>query len=106
MNKTELVAAVAAKADIKKADAEKAVNAAIDVIIESITNGEKVQLVGFGTFEQRERGARTGCNPKTNEKIEIAACKVPAFRLVRLSRTLLISNFVLFSEQALGLLTV
>ena len=80
MNKTELVAAVAAKADIKKADAEKAVNAAIDVIIESITAGEKVQLVGFGTFEQRERGARTGCNPKTNEKIEIAACKVPAFK--------------------------
>ena len=80
MNKTELVAAVAAKADIKKADAEKAVNAAIDVIIESITAGEKVQLVGFGTFETSERAARTGRNPQTGAATKIKACTAPKFK--------------------------
>ncbi|MBE6738167.1 MAG: HU family DNA-binding protein [Ruminococcus sp.] len=80
MNKTELVAAVAAKSGISKKDADKAVAAVLDTIVESITAGEKVALVGFGTFEQRTRNARTGCDPRTNAKIEIPASKVPAFK--------------------------
>ena len=79
MNKTQLIEAVAAKADIKKKDAEAAVNALTDVIAEALKAGEKVQLVGFGTFEVKERGARTGRNPQTGEAIEIAASKHPAF---------------------------
>lgn len=80
MNKTELVAAVAEKSGISKKDAEKAVAGVIDVIVESVANGEKVQLVGFGTFEQRQRNARTGCDPRTKQQIEIPASKVPAFK--------------------------
>ena len=80
MNKTELVAAVAAKADISKKDAEKAVAALIDVIIDDIKKGDKVQIVGFGTFEARERAARVGINPQTKQQINIAASKVPAFK--------------------------
>ena len=80
MKKTELIAAVAEKAAISKKDAEAAVNAAFDTIIETIAAGDKIQLVGFGTFERRERNARTGVDPRTNEKIEIAASKVPAFK--------------------------
>ena len=80
MNKTELVAAIAANAELSKKDSEKAVKAFIDVVTEELKKGEKVQLVGFGTFEVSERPAREGINPLTKEKIEIAESKVPAFK--------------------------
>ena len=80
MNKTELVAAIAEKAGTSKKDAEKVVNATFDVISEAMVKGDKISLVGFGTFEVRERAAREGKNPQTGEKIKIAACKVPAFK--------------------------
>ncbi|WP_018133338.1 HU family DNA-binding protein [Effusibacillus pohliae] len=80
MNKTDLITAVAEKASLKKADAEKAVNAILDSISEALKKGEKVQLIGFGTFETRERSARTGRNPQTGEEITIPAAKVPAFK--------------------------
>ena len=80
MNKTELIAAVAEKAELSKKDAEKAVKAFTDVISEELANGGKIQLVGFGTFEVRNREARTGKNPRTGEAIQIAASKVPAFK--------------------------
>ena len=80
MNKTELVAAIAEKAGTSKKDAEKVVNATFDVISEAMAKGDKISLVGFGTFEVRERAAREGKNPQTVEKIKIAACKVPAFK--------------------------
>ena len=79
MNKTQLIEAVAAKADIKKKDAEAAVNAITEVIAEALKAGDKVQLVGFGTFEVKTRAARDGRNPKTGETIKIAASKCPAF---------------------------
>lgn len=80
MNKTELVAAVAEKAALSKKDAEKAVSAVVDTITATLADGDKVQLVGFGTFEVRERAARTGKNPRTGAAIKIAASKVPAFK--------------------------
>lgn len=80
MNKTELIAAVADASGITKKDAEKAVSATFDTIVNTIAAGDKVQLVGFGTFEQRQRNARTGVDPRTGNKIEIAASKVPAFK--------------------------
>lgn len=80
MNKTELIAATAEKANLSKKDTETAVNALLDVIAEALKAGDKVQLVGFGSFETRERAARTGRNPKTKETIKIPACKVPAFK--------------------------
>lgn len=80
MKKTELIAAVAEKSEISKKDAEKAVAAVIDTIIEAVAAGDKIQLTGFGTFEQRTRNARTGCDPRTGNKIEIPASKVPAFK--------------------------
>lgn len=80
MTKTELIAAVAAKAELSKKDADKAVNAFIDAVSESLKNGEKVQLVGFGTFEIRDRAAREGKNPATGAAITIPATKVPAFK--------------------------
>ena len=80
MNKTELIAAVAENAALSKKDAEKAVNAVVDAIKGALADGDKVQLVGFGTFEVRARGARTGKNPRTGEAIKIAASKVPAFK--------------------------
>lgn len=80
MNKTELVAAVAEKAALSKKDAEKAVSAVVDTITAALADGDKVQLVGFGTFEVRERAAREGKNPRTGEIIKIAASKVPAFK--------------------------
>jgi len=79
MNKTQLVEAVAAKTELKKKDAEAAVNAVIAAIEDALKAGDKVQIVGFGTFEVKERGARTGRNPQTGEAIEIAASKHPAF---------------------------
>ena len=80
MNKTELIASVATKAEITKKDAEAAVSAVIDSITETLKSGDKVQLVGFGTFEIRERSARTGRNPRSNKEIQIPASKAPAFK--------------------------
>ncbi len=80
MNKSELIAEVASKAEITKKDADAAVNAVIDSITESLKKGDKVQLVGFGTFEVRTRGARTGRDPRTGKEIKIAASKAPAFK--------------------------
>ena len=80
MNKTELIAAVAEKAELSKKDAEKAVKAFTDVVSEELVNGGKIQLVGFGTFEVASRAARTGKNPQTGKAIEIAACKAPKFK--------------------------
>ncbi len=80
MNKVELVAAVAEKAGLSKKDAEKAVAAVIDSIVGAVAKNDKVQLIGFGTFEIRERAARTGRNPRTKETIAIAASKQPVFK--------------------------
>lgn len=80
MNKTELIGAVAEKASMTKKNSEKAVNAVLAAVQEALAKGEKVQLVGFGTFEVRQRAARTGRNPQTGKEIKIAATKVPAFR--------------------------
>ncbi len=80
MKKQELVAAIAQEAEISKKDAERALSAAINTISKALADGDKIQLVGFGTFEVRERAARTGKNPRTGEMIEIAASKVPAFK--------------------------
>ena len=80
MNKTELVAAVAEQADISKKDAEKALKAFVDVVTEEKKKGEKVQLVGFGTFEVSERAAREGRNPQTGKTMKIEACKAPKFK--------------------------
>ena len=83
MTKAELVTMVAEKADITKKDAEKAISAVVESITETLAKGEKIQLVGFGTFEVRERAAREGINPQTKKKITIAATKVPAFKAGR-----------------------
>lgn len=80
MNKAELVSSVADKAEVTKKEAEKIITAVFDVVEEALAKGEKVQLVGFGTFEVRDRAARTGRNPQTGEEIQIAATRVPAFR--------------------------
>jgi DNA-binding protein HU-beta len=80
MNKTELIAKVAETTELTKKDATKAVDAVLDAIAEALKNGEKVQLIGFGNFEVRERAARKGRNPQTGEEIEIASSKVPAFK--------------------------
>ena len=80
MNKAELIAEVAAKTGLSKKDSEKAVNATLDTVATSLENGEKVQLVGFGVFDVKERGARMGRNPKTKEEIEIPASRVPQFK--------------------------
>lgn len=80
MNKTELVAIIADKAGIAKKDAEKALAAFVDTVADELKKGEKIQLVGFGTFELRERAARTGINPQTGASIEIAASKNPVFK--------------------------
>lgn len=80
MNKTELAAAVAKEAKLSKKDAEAAVNATIDAIKKALKKGDKVQLIGFGTFEVRKRAARTGRNPQTGKEIKIKASKVPAFK--------------------------
>lgn len=81
MNKADLVTAVAEKAGLSKKDSEKAINAAFDAITESLVTGEKVQLVGFGSFEVKERNARVGRNPKTKEEIQIPASRVASFKV-------------------------
>lgn len=80
MNKTELVAAVAAKAELSKKDTEAAVNAVFDSVKDALAEGDKVSLIGFGTFSVKTRAARTGLNPRTKETIEIPESKVPAFK--------------------------
>ena len=80
MNKTELIAAGAEKAEISKKDAEKALKAFTDVVTDELVKGEKVQLVGFGTFEVSERAEREGRNPKSGEPMTIAASKSPKFK--------------------------
>jgi len=80
MNKTDLINAVAAEAKLSKKDAGKAVDAVVAAITAALKDGDKVQLVGFGTFEVRERAAREGRNPQTGETIQIAAAKTPAFK--------------------------
>ena len=80
MNKTELVAAISEKTELTKKDSEKALKALIDVVAEELKKGEKVQLVGFGTFEVSERAARTGKNPQTGAEIKIADCKAPKLK--------------------------
>ena len=83
MNKTELIAAVAEEAEMTKKDAEKAVKAVIDVISDALVQGDKVQLIGFGTFETRERAAREGRNPQTGAVIEIPAKKLVKFKATK-----------------------
>lgn len=80
MNKSELVDAIAAEADVSKAAAGRAVDAMVSAITAALQQGEQVSLVGFGTFSVRERAARTGRNPQTGENIEIRAAKIPAFK--------------------------
>ena len=80
MNKAELIAAVAEKASLSKKDSEAAVNAALEAISAALQDGDKVQLVGFGSFEVKKRAARTGRNPRTKEAVEIPASQVPVFK--------------------------
>ena len=80
MNKTEFIAAIAEKAELSKKDAEKALKAFTDVVEEELKKGEKIQLVGFGTFEVSERAAREVRNPQTGATMKIEACKVPKFK--------------------------
>ena len=80
MNKTELIAAVAEKAELSKKDAEAAITAAIDAITAALSQDEKVQLVGFGSFEVKARAERVGRNPRTSETIKIPASKTPVFK--------------------------
>ena len=81
MNKTELIAAVAENAGMSKKDGEKAVNAVLEAITDALVAGDKVQLVGFGTFDVKERAARVGRNPKTKEEIQIPASRVASFKV-------------------------
>ena len=80
MNRAELIVAMAEKAELTKKDAEKALKAFTDVVAEELKKGEKIQLVGFGTFEVSERSAREGRNPQTGASMKIAACKAPKFK--------------------------
>ena len=80
MSKADLINVVAAKTEIKKKDVELVVNAALDAIVDAMKAGDKVQLIGFGTFEVRERAARVGRNPQTKEEIKIDASKQPVFK--------------------------
>ena len=80
MNKTELIAAVAEKTDLSKKDADAAVSAVLGAITDALKAGDKIQLVGFGTFEVRNRAAKQGSNPRTGETMTVPASKVPAFK--------------------------
>lgn len=80
MNKTELIASVAEKAELSKKDAEKAVTALLESVTETLKAGDRIALTGFGTFEVKERAARTGKNPRTGEPVQIAAARVPVFK--------------------------
>lgn len=89
MNRNELVAAMAEKAGVSKKDADNLLKAFIDTVEETVKADDKVQLVGFGTFEARERSERVGKNPRTGEALKIAACKVPAFKAGKAFKDLL-----------------
>ena len=80
MNKTELTAALAANAGLSKKDAEKVLNSFVDVVTETLAKGEKIQIVGFGSFEVKTRPARVARNPRTGEEIKIEASKAPVFK--------------------------
>ena len=80
MNKSELVAMMAEKAELSKKDAEKALNAFLESVQETVKSGDKISLAGFGKFELRKRKSREGKNPRTGEKLTMAACSVPAFK--------------------------
>jgi DNA-binding protein HU-beta len=80
MNKADMVTKVAEKSDLTKKDAEKAIGAFVDTVTETLSHGDKVQLVGFGTFEVRQRAERKGRNPQTREEITIPASKAPVFK--------------------------
>lgn len=80
MNRNDLIQAISEKADCTKKDAEKSLSLVLDTITESLAQGEKISLVGFGTFEVRERGEKECINPRTKEKIIAPACKAPAFK--------------------------
>jgi DNA-binding protein HU-beta len=80
MNKNELISAVSEATELSKKDATAAVNATLDAISNAMAEGDKVQLIGFGTFETRERSAKTAKNPRTGETVEVPACKAPAFK--------------------------
>ena len=80
MNKGELIAALASKTEMTKKDSETALNAVLDVIADSLKKGDKVQLIGFGTFEAKKRPARVARNPRTGESVKIPACKAPVFK--------------------------
>ena len=80
MNKSELITKMAEKSGLTKKDSEKALASFLDTVVETLKNGDKVSLVGFGTFEVRQRAAREGLNPRTKEKINIAASKAPGFK--------------------------
>jgi len=80
MNKSDLINSVAEKSELTKKDATKAVDAVLETIMDTLKDGEKVQLIGFGTFEVRDRAARKGRNPQTGAEIQIPASKVPAFK--------------------------
>ena len=80
MNKTELIAAIAAKTELTKKDSENALNATVEAVTEALKKGDKVQLIGFGSFETKKRAARTGLNPRTGAAVEIPASAVPTFK--------------------------
>ena len=86
MTKSDLITALSERNDITKKDAERHLSAVLDIITESLASGERVQIVGFGSFEVRERAAREGVNPQTREKMTIAASKVPTFKAGRVLR--------------------
>ena len=81
MNKTELIQQTANQTGLSKKDAEQAINAALELMTQALAQGDKIQLVGFGAFETKERSARVGRNPKTKEEIQIPASRVPAFKV-------------------------
>ncbi len=91
MNKADLITQVSEKAEITKKDADKAVTAILSAIEEALAKGDKVQLVGFGTFETKERAARKGRNPQTGEEIDIAAARVPVFKAGKALRDAVLS---------------
>lgn len=80
MNKSELVTALAAKTELSRKDAEKVISAFVDAVSDTLTAGDKIQLIGFGTFDVKDRPARTARNPRTGEEIKIAASKAPVFK--------------------------
>ena len=89
MNKNELIAELSAKANVSKKDAENVLNAFLETVQDAVKNGDKIQLVGFGSFEARERAARVGKNPQTGAEVQIPACKVPVFKAGKAFKDLL-----------------